>query len=268
MPDTTQRTERLDKILSNQGFGTRKDVRGLVRAGAVTINGEPVKDPSMHVHTERDVIAVDGEPVQVQQFVYLMMNKCKDVVSANKDGEHSTVFDLLDDSYRTGSCVKDLHTIGRLDIDTEGLLILTTDGTLTHRLISPKSHIGKTYTAWLRDSLTPQQRDAYRVQCKAGIHIAPEGSEPEADCLGAELSWSDDVMYAGAQRPCAVLTIYEGKYHQVKRMFAALGNEVLYLKRTAMGALTLDPSLENGGYRQLTPEEIDLLKNEGASHAE
>ncbi|MCR5289675.1 MAG: rRNA pseudouridine synthase [Treponema sp.] len=254
--------ERLDKILAKEGFGTRKDVRRLARAGTITVNGAVVKDPSLHVDIEHDVITVSGEVVTIQQNVYLMLNKCQNVVSANKDGEHDTVFDLLDDSYRTGACLTDLHTIGRLDIDTEGLLLLTTDGALTHTLISPKSHIAKTYIAYLRDTLTEEQRQSYIERFKAGIHIAAEGNESEADCQSAQLSWNADVTYNNATRPVACLTIYEGKYHQVKRMFAAVGNEVVFLKRIAMGQLHLDESLQPGEYRELTEEELALLRQE------
>jgi len=256
------KTERLDKILADQGFGTRKDVKRLVHSGAVTVNGTAVTDSSVHIDTEHDVLAVDGETVRLQQFVYLMLNKCMNVVCANKDGEHQTVFDLLDDRYHTGSCAKDLHAVGRLDIDTEGLLLLTTDGALTHRLISPKTHVSKTYTAYLRDSLSEVQRADYIKCFMAGIHIAPEDNEAAADCLPADLSWDADVEYKGVLHPCARLVIYEGKYHQVKRMFSALGNEVIYLKRVSMGQLKLDSTLKPGTYRELTEEELALLEKQ------
>lgn len=261
--------ERLDKILSNNGYGTRRDVKKLLHTGIVCVNGSAVTDSSMHVNTETDSITVDGEAVSVQQFVYLMMNKCQNVVSASKDGEHGTVFDLLEDKYRTGKILAGLHTVGRLDIDTEGLLLLTTDGALTHRLISPKTHVSKTYLVFLRDEMTEAEKKKCIQIFANGIHIAPEDNDPEADCAPAEvkfLSAEDSLRLAGAEAAVpessgsyALLTIFEGKYHQVKRMFLAVGNKVIYLKRTAIGNLALDDKLVPGQYRPLSATELACL---------
>lgn len=281
--------ERLDKVLAHQGFGTRNDVKKLLRSATVTINGTRVTDPSAHIDMLHDVLAVDGETVLLQRNVYIMMNKCADVVCANKDGEHRTVFDLLDDSLRHRFLGGDLHTMGRLDLDTEGLLLLTTDGALTHRLISPKTHVPKTYAVRLRDTVDTAARIDYVRRFAEGLHIPREGNENGFDAQGAALVWlapqSGSGDGAGASldaavsdshagvRPDAIssaalqnasgcdclLTIYEGKFHQVKRMFAAVGNEVVYLKRVSMGALQLDPALPVGSYRELTDAEIETL---------
>jgi len=211
-----------------------------------------------------------------------MMNKCQDVVCANKDGEHRTVFDLLDESLRHKFLGGDLHCMGRLDIDTEGLLILTTDGQLTHRLLAPKTHAPKTYAVGLRDSLTEEEKQNYTEKFSKGFWIDREQNEAGFDAQPAEIQFTmsneENNKSAARMRQKAnetanresessrqdvvidcLLTIYEGKFHQVKRMFAQLGNEVVYLKRVKMGQLELDPAIPLGGYRELTEEEIELL---------
>lgn len=274
-------SERLDKILSHQGFGTRKDVKHLLHKSDVRINGVQVFDPAAHINPNTDVLTVDGERVQLAHDLYLMMNKCADVVCANKDGDHQTVFDLIDDNLRHPFLGGELHTVGRLDIDTEGLLILTTDGEMTHRLISPKTHFSKTYAVRLRDTADEKMRADYIKKFAAGIHIEAESNEAACDCQSAELVWLSGASIAdssaghcalhGAEPADAVtlqnaagcdclLTIYEGKFHQVKRMFAAVGNEVVYLKRVSMGKLLLDPSLKAGTYRELTSEELEIIR--------
>lgn len=267
-----QKTERLDKILSNGGFGSRKDVKKLLHSLRVTVNGTAATNPSMHVCPGSDVICVDGKPVELNRHVYLMLNKCKNVVSANKDGEHQTVFDLLPDEYRAGKVFQELHTVGRLDIDTEGLLLLTTDGALTHVLISPKSHISKTYLVFLENPETSGAKEEICRKFEAGIHIPAEDNDGEADCKGAELTFisselAEKLAGPGAELPqlwqngdFCLLVIYEGRYHQVKRMFRAVGNKVVYLKRMAMGRLELDSSLLPGQMRPLSSSEIEILK--------
>jgi 16S rRNA pseudouridine516 synthase len=246
--------DRLDKILSHKGFGTRRDIKYLVHDKAVTVNGTVVTDAGMKICFSSDEVNVNGEPVPVQEHIYLMMNKPQNFVSASKDGLHQTVFDLLDEKYRTSYLTEHLHLIGRLDIDTEGLLLFTTDGVLTHRIISPKTHLPKTYLVRLGTGTDNVQKTAYIEHCAEGIHIVAEGNEAEADCRSAVLVWDSSV-----DNQCT-LTITEGKYHQVKRMFAALGNEVVYLNRISIGRLQLDPSLACGAYRELLPEEITLLE--------
>ncbi len=244
--------ERLDKILSKHGFGTRKDVKKLLHSGAVCVNGQVCTSADFHVNVDSDSIEVDGEKLSIKTNVYLMMNKCPDVVCAAKDGLHDTVFDCLDDEYRHSFLGGALHLVGRLDIDTEGLLLLTTDGTLTHRLTSPKTHISKTYLVTLAEPVSDAEKVRYTDAIRSGIEIPPEGDESGFVSLPAEVQWLGDNL-------CS-LVIYEGKYHQVKRMFAALGNRVVALKRTAMGGLLLDESLAPGVYRELTEAELKLLQ--------
>ena len=246
--------DRLDKVLSHEGFGTRRDVKRLLHTSEVLVNGVRVTDPGYHCDVDKDEISIDGELLSIEKNIYLMMNKPKDVVCANKDGLHDTVFSLLDEQYRTGYALDNLHLIGRLDIDTEGLLIFTTDGKLTHRLISPKTNCPKKYFVRLEKSLDDYLKSEYEKKLKEGFYIGPEGNESEFTCLPSEIEFTDaqDEVF---------LTIVEGKFHQVKRMFATLGNAVVYLKRVSMGGLELDQSLECGQYRKLTAEEIKVLSS-------
>ena len=244
--------ERLDKILSHAGFGTRKDVKSLLKAGVVCINGEVVKDAAAKVDTKRDNVSVDGEHIDIKENVYLMMNKAQDYVCSTKDGEHETVFACVPEEYCHSYLGGELHLVGRLDIDTEGLLLITTDGSLTHRLTSPKTHCSKKYLVHVRDSVEESAKDEYIKQFAQGVHIASEGDDGEWDCKSAELEWIES--------NACYLTIYEGRFHQVKRMFKALGNEVVFLKRVAIGELQLDSNLKAGECRELTLEELALLQ--------
>ncbi len=258
--------ERIDKILAHHGYGTRKDVKKLLRTACVTCNGTQVFDPATHIDPAADTIAIDGTILTLRRDLYLMMHKCRDVVCANRDGNHQTVFDLLADELRRMSFSGELHHVGRLDIDTEGLLILTTDGALTHRLISPKSRIPKTYAVRLRDTPDAQARAAYTERFAQGLHIDSEGNAPAFDAQSAALVWPcdgaelDETTARNAAGCDCLLTVHEGKFHQVKRMFAAVGNEVTYLKRVAVGALNLDADLAAGAYRELTDDEIARLQ--------
>lgn len=252
--------ERIDKILSHHGFGSRKDVKKLMRGGFVVVNGKAAFDPGMQIRIGSDTVLVDGVEIKLQRDVYIMMNKCRDVVCANRDGEHRTVFDLLDDSVRHKFLGGDLHCMGRLDIDTEGLLIITTDGALTHRLLAPKTHVPKTYAVALRDSLDERGKAAYVEKFARGFFVDREGNEDGFDALPAELEFADFEMENSSEKADCLLTIYEGKFHQVKRMFAQLGNEVVYLKRVAMGALKLDASIPLGSYRELSEREVSVLR--------
>ena len=264
--------ERLDKILAHHGFGTRKDVKRLCHQSAVTVNGKVVTDPGVKIDIDNDILQIDGEEIKLQRDLYIMLNKCKDVVCASKDGEHQTVFDLLDEGLRHKFLGGDLHCMGRLDIDTEGLLILTTDGKLTHRLLAPKTHVPKTYAVGLRDQLTEGQKKEYIEKFSKGFWIDREQNEEGFDCQSGELIFIDEsgesrieksLLSAATKNSSGTvdcfLTIYEGKFHQVKRMFAQMGNEVVYLKRVKMGDLMLDNKIELGSYRELWEEEIELL---------
>lgn len=243
--------ERLDKLLAHEGFGSRKDIRKLLRNCEVLVNGSRSYDPATQVDAENDTISVDGEEINLHKNLYLMMNKPRHYVCSTKEGDHETVFDLLDDSLRTPYLQDKLHLVGRLDMDTEGLLLFTTDGELTHRLISPKSHISKTYLCGLEHTETAEHQTAITAKFESGIEVGPEDNEQGFTAQPAQITWLNDTT--------AHLTIYEGKYHQVKRMFAAVGNKIVYLKRISMGQLQLDESLELGEYKELTESDLQLL---------
>lgn len=253
--------ERLDKILSHRGFGSRKDVKRLCHDQLVFVNGSLLTDPSAKIDIDSDELVVDGEKISLQRDVYIMMNKCQNVVCANKDGAHETVFDLVDESLRHSFSARDLHCMGRLDIDTEGLLLLTSDGELTHRLLSPKNHISKTYAVALRDKLSEDEKQKYISLFKKGFLVDREDKESEFICQPSELVFTEKSYPNSSSRTDCLLTIYEGKFHQVKRMFAQVGNEVVYLKRVAMGNLKLDETLPLGKYRELTAEEVQIIKS-------
>ena len=246
--------DRLDKILAHEGIGSRKDIRKILRRCVVTVNGKQVFDPGVQIDSLNDIIQIDGETIDLHTNLYLMMNKPQHAVCSTKEGDHQTVFDLLDDSYHTPYLREKLHLVGRLDMDTEGLLLFTTDGELTHRITSPKTHISKTYLCELEREESPEHQQVITEQFEKGIEVGPEDNEEGFTCQPAFIKWQN--------ASSALLTIYEGKYHQVKRMFAAVGNKIAYLKRVSMGELKLDPKLELGEYRLLTEEEIASLRSQ------
>lgn len=237
---------RLDKCLADAGVGTRSEVKKLIRSGRVQVNDVPQKSPEEKVDPERDKVTVDGTPIRTAGPVVLMLHKPAGVVSATQDRREKTVLDLVREPY-----AKDLFPVGRLDKDTEGLLLLTSDGALAHDLLSPRRHVEKTYLALVtgqpEEALIDRFREGLdigekRPTAPAGLRFLPEEETDPFTC------WCE-----------VVLT--EGKFHQVKRMFAAVGRKVLYLKRTAMGALQLDEALEPGAYRPLTEEELASLRS-------
>ncbi len=230
---------RLDKYLADAGVGSRSELRGLIRAGRVAVNGAVCCSPEAKV-SESDRVAVDGAPVVYQRFVTVMMNKPAGYLSATKDERGDrTVIDLLDERLRR----LDLKPAGRLDKDATGLLVLTNDGALIHSVISPSRHVEKRYEVTLSAPLPENVAAVF----EEGI-VLGDGYR----CLPARLFYTE-----GAVR--AAVAIREGKFHQVKRMFAALGSTVLTLKRTEIGALQLDPALAEGAYRPLSAAEIKSL---------
>ena len=244
--------ERIDKLLAHEGFGSRKEIRKILHKCEVLLNGKRITDPGTLFDMDKDSLIIDGEKIDFHRHLYLMMNKPQNAVCSTKEGAKQTVFDLLDDSLRTPYFIEKLHIIGRLDIDTEGLLLFTTDGELTHRLISPKTHVSKTYFCELEHEETPEAQQQITRDFEKGIEIPPEHNEAGFIAQPAFIKW---------QAPDkALLTIYEGKYHQVKRMFAAVGNKITFLKRTSIGDLELDNDLEPGEYRELSKEELNYLK--------
>ncbi len=262
--------ERLDKILAHEGFGSRKDIRKMLRSCEVLVNDKRIYDPSFQLDVENDVVVVDGEEINLHGHIYLMMNKVMHTISSNKDGEHQTVFDLLDDSMRTPYLQNKLHLIGRLDMDTEGLLLFTTDGELTHRLISPKSHVSKTYLCILEHQETAEHKAQIEKQFLEGIEVGPEDNEAGFKCEPAFVKWptkeeiqkylkNSSYVKENPEHDFALLTIYEGKYHQVKRMFVAVGNKISFLKRVSVGQLELDLNLVPGDYKYLSDSDLDKL---------
>ncbi|HDX9579196.1 TPA: rRNA pseudouridine synthase [Bacillus pseudomycoides] len=234
---------RLDKLLANMGHGSRKEVKKLLKDGVVKIDGVSVKDAKYHVNVEEQEVTIHGEVVEYKEFIYLMMHKPQGVISATEDDNHETVIDLLE----MDDAIFDPFPVGRLDIDTEGFLLLTNDGKLTHQLLSPKKHVPKKYFARIAGKVTEEDVAAF----KKGV-ILDDGYETKPGEL--TILESDDVSEIE-------LVITEGKFHQVKRMFEAVGKKVVYLKRTEMGPLVLDEELELGQYRELTEEEVELLKS-------
>lgn len=242
---------RLDKLLARQGFGTRKETGRLIRRGMVCVNGTVCTVPDTHIDINSDVLSVAGEAVILQREIYIMLNKRAGTVCTAKSSLYPSVFDELSDNTLCSVSDGNLHAIGRLDLDTEGLLLLTTDGVLTHRLISPKSHISKTYQITLAQAVSPEEQRMYCERIADGIIIAPDGSDGEYECRPAQLTFQDELH--------CTLVITEGRYHQVKRMIAACGNTVAYLRRTAIGLLQLDSFLAPGAFRHLTQKELELL---------
>ncbi|RAK21187.1 16S rRNA pseudouridine516 synthase [Anoxybacillus vitaminiphilus] len=234
---------RIDKLLANMGYGTRKEVKKLLKSGVVKVDDVIVKDPKMQVNPDEQVVTVWGEEVQYKEFIYLMMNKPPGVISATEDVVQETVIDLLEEEDKIFAP----FPVGRLDKDTEGLLLLTTDGQLAHQLLSPKKHVPKTYFAVIDGEVTEADVAAFRQ----GI-VLDDGYKTKP----AEL-----VILKSGIRSDVEVTITEGKFHQVKRMFQAVGKRVVYLKRIQMGPLSLDESLALGEYRELTDEEVALLKS-------
>ena len=245
MADKNGGMMRLDRFLAEMGEGTRSQIRDAAKNGRIAVNGTVEKRSDRKIDPEADRVTVDGRPVQYAAYEYYMLNKPQGVVSATEDKRYTTVVELIAERRRT-----DLFPVGRLDIDTEGLLLITNDGDLAHRLLAPKKHVDKRYLAVLEGTLPADA--AQRV--REGITL-----DDGTVTLPAEL---EDGIGAAAepQRSEYILTIREGKFHQVKRMFEALGCRVIYLKRLSMGSLALDEDLEPGQYRPLTEEELKKLK--------
>ncbi|TRM12997.1 rRNA pseudouridine synthase [Lentibacillus cibarius] len=233
---------RLDKLLANMGHGSRKDVKALVKKKKVAVNGVITKDTGFQLDPEKDMVTVNGEMVQYRKYIYLMMNKPPGYVSATVDDRDKTVIDLLPNDYQIFSP----FPVGRLDKDTEGLLLVTNDGELAHQLTSPKKNIEKTYYAKINGHITDVDREKFAD----GI-VLDDGYKTKPAVL--------TILQAGVISE-AEITVTEGKYHQVKRMVEATGKRVRFLKRLRMGNLRLDPDLKPGAFRELTSVEVDMLQ--------
>ena len=235
---------RLDKYLADMQVGTRSEVKELIRKKRVTVNDNIVTKPESKINTDGDSVNVDGNAVGYHEYEYFMLNKPAGVVSATDDNTCTTVIDLIKTNNR-----KDLFPVGRLDKDTEGLLIITNDGAMAHDLLSPKKHVDKTYYAKVKGKIS----DMEVKQFANGLFVDEELTALPA--ILKVLSYNSDKDYSEIH-----VTIHEGKFHQVKRMFEAVGVTVVYLKRLSMGSLKLDETLAPGESRALTQEELECLK--------
>ena len=236
--------QRLDKIIASTGRWSRREVKDLVRQGRVFVDGVPARSAEEKTDPEQTVITVNGERLNWRQYTWVMLNKPAGYLSATEDGRGPTVLDLLSQDLRR----QGLFPVGRLDKDTEGLLLLTNEGSLAHELLSPKKHVDKEYYVRVAGRLT----EADSIAFAAGLHL-----DDGLVCQPAELR----ILTAGEESEAHVI-LREGKFHQIKRMLAYLGKPVLYLERIRMGNLPLDPTLARGAYRLLTTEEWQALGKE------
>ena len=231
---------RLDKYLAEMGVGTRQEVKKQIRQGKAAVNGIVVKAADTKIDETCDEVTISGRNISYVSYEYYMLNKPAGVVSATEDRRDTTVIDLIKEKKR-----KDLFPVGRLDKDTEGLLLITNDGELAHRLLSPKKHVDKVYYAKVQGKVDESDVKAFAD----GVDIGDDTPAKSADLR---------ILKSGEESEIE-LTITEGRFHQVKRMFHAVGKEVIYLKRLSMGSLVLDKTLTKGEYRSLTEEEIKKL---------
>lgn len=232
---------RLDKLLAHLNCGSRKEVQAMIRAGRVQVNGATERDPAAKVDSDTAQVVLDGQTQQYQAQRYYMLNKPAGVITASRDARHDTVLDLFPEEMRRG-----LFAVGRLDKDTEGLLIVTDDGALSHALMSPSRHVEKVYEATVEGELLPDAE----IRFEKGLTLK-DGTV----CLPARL---ERLAGDGAQRVRVILR--EGKYHQVKRMIAAVGGVVVQLRRVKLGGLQLDETLTQGAFRALTDQELMMLQ--------
>jgi len=230
---------RLDRMLSNMGYGSRKDVKQILKKKRVNVNEKRIKNGNQHIDPKEDIVTVDGEQVVYREFIYFMLHKPPGYISATEDDRHKTVLDLIPNQYH----IFQPFPVGRLDKDTEGLLLITNDGRLAHDLVSPKKDIEKIYYAKVRGRVTASDQEKFQK----GV-ILEDGYETKPAKLN--IIKSDEISEVE-------ITITEGKYHQVKRMFEAVGHKVLYLKRLQMGPLNLDRTLPLGSVRELTSKELE-----------
>lgn len=245
------KTIRLDKFLADAQLGTRSEVKQLLKKGLITVNGEIIKKPEIKIDPANDRVCFDKRIISPEKEVYYMLNKPAGVISATEDRRERTVLDLLQKEDRR----PDLFPVGRLDKDTVGLLLITNDGPLSHRLLSPRRHVDKTYLVRVEGAITQETITAF----EKGLDIGDEKPTLPARLEPVSMQTSDSTPL----QPCcqARATIHEGRFHQIKRMFHAVGCEVIYLKRLSMGPLILDEDLPEGSYRPLTAEEIELLRS-------
>lgn len=238
---------RLDKFLADAGLGTRSQVKTIIRKGTITVNGVPAKKPEQSVNPETDQICDGSRELTAVKTVYYMLNKPAGYVSSTEEHDGPSVLSLLKDEAGQSVPGKGLFPAGRLDKDTEGLLLITNDGALAHDLLSPRKHVEKTYFARVKGPMTKAVAEAF----DRGLDIGEKRPTLPAKLI---------IVESGAEVSQVTVTIREGKFHQIKRMFEKVGSEVLYLKRISFGSLTLDETLAPGTFRPLTEEEIRQLQ--------
>ena len=231
--------ERIDKVISNQTGYSRKDVKDLIKKNRIRVNDFIVNEPDYKVDSNKDRILLDGKELTIQKYIYLVLNKPKGYVSATEDKNDLTVLDLVPEEYRH----RNLFPAGRLDKDTTGLMIITDDGEFAHNILSPKKHVKKTYLVEIDIPLTEKMIE----ECKKGILLN------DGVCQSAELKIIDSNQ--------GLITLTEGRYHQIKRMFGCLKAKVINLKRISMGEFYLPEDLEEGNIRELTPEELQKIRS-------
>lgn len=232
---------RLDKFLATNGMGTRSEVKKLIKSGAVRVIGMNKISPDTKIDEESSEVYLNGEPIGYKKYVYLMLNKPENCLSATQDRSKAVVTDFVPPEFKHFN----VFPIGRLDIDTVGLCILTNDGGLAHRLLSPAKHIPKTYLAAVDGALSDEDVWAF----ESGMDLGDFSAKPSRL----------EIISAAEDKSLAKVTIFEGKFHQIKRMFKRRGREVTYLKRIAMNRLLLDENLSEGEIRELTTDELELL---------
>ena len=235
---------RLDKFLANSGIGTRSEVKNYIKQRRVWLDGTPVLKGETKIDIEKSVVTFDKRVVSYEQYCYIMLNKPKGYICATEDKEEKTVLDLLPKQYEKFN----LFPVGRLDKDTVGLLILSNDGKFAHNTLSPKKHIEKKYFGHINGMVTEDYIKAF----KNGVII-----DGGYKCLPANL----EILYSAPNLSKVNITIKEGKYHQIKRMFQAFGKKVVYLKRLSFGEIQLDENLQEGDFRELNEQEMDTIKN-------
>ena len=243
--------ERLEDVLVRRKIASYRSVRNLLRRHELTVNGVRALSKALPVRAGQDVIALDGRALEIPPDIYLMMNKPPGYECSHGKCRYASVFSLLPPELLRPEYLGVLHTVGRLDVDTAGLLVLTTNGTFSRSLALPDSHVEKTYRVLLERPVAAGEQDAYRAACAAGVHIAAERGAPAVDTRPSRLEWCAPA--------CCTLTVTEGKYHEVKRIFAALDNTVLRLERLSLGGLALDAALPPGAWRPLRDDELCLL---------
>ncbi len=233
--------QRLDKIISSQMNISRNDARNMIKSGLVSVDGKVSSDIGGKFDAEKVNITVNGKEISYKEYIYIMMNKPAGVVSATRDPKIKTVIDIVPENLKR----KNLFPAGRLDRDTVGFMLITDDGDFAHRILAPSKHVPKTYIAHLRDKLSEESR-----QILENGAVLSDGTE----CMDATVRMLDESL------KIAEITIREGKYHQIKRMFASVGNEVVFLKRISMGNLHLDENLREGECREITEKELSMIE--------